>query len=211
MKNIHTWVNTALLAVVLILSLVGGNQSVEQFGQTGTRFPNGVSADSTSPTAGQLRGTTMTITGATTLSGGITATGGASTFATTTTGVLVQGGAVLATSTSNTSETLVENDLLLNSRLEFTSNTGATTYTLPATSTMTNIMSTAGERRVWMFENATTSSGITATFVAGSGINLIGVTVNDDVIDETERAKLDCQVRTDTDWDCIISELINVD
>jgi len=33
----------------------------------GTRFPNGISADTTSPSAGQVRGTTLTTTGAATL------------------------------------------------------------------------------------------------------------------------------------------------
>ena len=35
----------------------------------GTRFPNGLSADSTSPVAGQVRGTTLTVTGNATISG----------------------------------------------------------------------------------------------------------------------------------------------
>ena len=34
------------------------------FGASGTRFPNGVSADSTSPSAGQLRGTNLRVTNA---------------------------------------------------------------------------------------------------------------------------------------------------
>ena len=37
------------------------------FGSTGTRFPNGLSTDTTSPSAGQIRGTLLTITGTTTL------------------------------------------------------------------------------------------------------------------------------------------------
>jgi len=57
-----------LIAVAIIA--VGGYffplaQSL--LGASGTRFPNGVSADSTSPSAGQLRGTTLTTTGAATL------------------------------------------------------------------------------------------------------------------------------------------------
>jgi hypothetical protein len=39
------------------------------FGASGTRFPNGISADSTSPSAGEVRGTTLTMTGAATISG----------------------------------------------------------------------------------------------------------------------------------------------
>lgn len=44
----------------------------ESFGG-GTRHPNGLSADSTSPSAGEVRGTTLTATGATTLTGVVSA------------------------------------------------------------------------------------------------------------------------------------------
>lgn len=74
MNKIHEWVNTGLIGLVLILVLVGGNQSV--FGASGSRFPNGISADSTSPNSGQVRGTTLTVTGASTLTGDATFGGG---------------------------------------------------------------------------------------------------------------------------------------
>lgn len=45
----------------------GGESGELTFGASGTRFPNGVSADSTSPSAGQVRGTTQTITATSTL------------------------------------------------------------------------------------------------------------------------------------------------
>ena len=45
----------------------------EMLGASGTRFDNGLSADSTSPVAGEVRGTTLTITGASTLTGTSTA------------------------------------------------------------------------------------------------------------------------------------------
>ena len=69
MNKIHEWVNTAGILLVVILVLVGGNQSVPtgDFGASGSRFPSGISADSTSPSAGEVRGTTLTITGATSL------------------------------------------------------------------------------------------------------------------------------------------------
>jgi len=53
-----------LMLLVLGLYFKGGS---DVFGATGTRMPNGISADSTSPSAGQVRGTTFTVTGATTL------------------------------------------------------------------------------------------------------------------------------------------------
>lgn len=58
----------AVIAIVIgSLAMVGGNSS-QPLG-AGTRFPNGISTDATSPTSGQIRGTTLTLTGASTLSG----------------------------------------------------------------------------------------------------------------------------------------------
>ncbi len=48
-------------AIAGSVALVGGNQQpAVQFGASGTRFPNGISANSTSPSAGQVLGTTIT-------------------------------------------------------------------------------------------------------------------------------------------------------
>lgn len=71
MFDSKTIVNSILTTILVIaglsfMGLVGGN---DQLG-SGTRFPNGISADSTSPVAGEVRGTTATITGVSTLSGG---------------------------------------------------------------------------------------------------------------------------------------------
>ncbi len=54
----------AVLALIIgSVALVGGNQSTapKQLG-SGTRFPNGISADNTSPVAGQVRGADFTAT-----------------------------------------------------------------------------------------------------------------------------------------------------
>jgi len=67
-----------LTAVFLLGSWLVGNQPVEvqvnvpeveekEFG--GTRFPSGISADSTFPSAGQVRGTTLTVTNTASISG----------------------------------------------------------------------------------------------------------------------------------------------
>ena len=75
MKNI-----LQIAAVVLVASVIGGvvaglvgNQSAT-LGASGTRFPNGISADSTSPSAGEVRGTTLVTTGAITFGGDISST-----------------------------------------------------------------------------------------------------------------------------------------
>lgn len=74
MKEYLKIVVVAVVAGLLsgaVVALVGGNKS-QPVGQTGTRFANGISADSTSPTAGQVRGTTLSITSTSVLTGGAT-------------------------------------------------------------------------------------------------------------------------------------------
>lgn len=65
---------SAVVAIFIVMTfgVVGGNN--QPFGATGTRFPNGISADSTSPSAGQVRGTSLTVTAASTLTGSSTIT-----------------------------------------------------------------------------------------------------------------------------------------
>lgn len=81
MNKIISWVAIVISLIAIVVSasgLVGGNTN--QFGASGTRFPNGISADSTSPSAGQVRGSTLTITGAATLNGTTFVTAGSGVF-----------------------------------------------------------------------------------------------------------------------------------
>ncbi len=85
MNNKQFWAllgGEIVLAVLVIVALVGGQSG--QFGATGTRFPYGISADSTSPSAGEVRGSTLTITGAQTLTGASTLSSTLGVVATTT-------------------------------------------------------------------------------------------------------------------------------
>lgn len=68
--KINKWL-PLITVILVVLVLVGGNQSA---GFGGTRTQNGLSADSTSPIAGEVRGTTLTSTGLATLSS-VTVTG----------------------------------------------------------------------------------------------------------------------------------------
>ena len=70
MNKYHNWINTGLVAALFILVLVGGNNQSVDLGATGTRFPNGLSADSTSPVAGELRGADLTLTDDAVVAGG---------------------------------------------------------------------------------------------------------------------------------------------
>ena len=63
-----------VLAILVIVALVGGNNQSGTFG-SGTRYPYGLSTDSTLPSAGEVRTTTLTVTGASTLTGTTTQAG----------------------------------------------------------------------------------------------------------------------------------------
>lgn len=67
MKDLKMTIVGAIAIIALIVSMVGfgGNDQSSPLG--GSRFPSGISADSTSPSSGQVRGTTFTSTGAATL------------------------------------------------------------------------------------------------------------------------------------------------
>lgn len=58
-----------LVAIVIATGSYFFPQTSEKVG--GTRFPNGISADSTSPLDGEVRGTDLTITDDATISGGV--------------------------------------------------------------------------------------------------------------------------------------------
>ncbi len=63
------WFGILIAIVIAAASLLVAVESSNKLGATGTRFPNGLSADNTSPVAGQVRGTTLTVTGASTFGG----------------------------------------------------------------------------------------------------------------------------------------------
>ena len=83
--------------------------------------------------------------------------------------------------------------------------------TLPATSTMTTLIPTVGDMREWMIDASALSAATTTTITLGTGVNLIAVTANDDVIDGAEFARLTCWREEDTDVSCIVSELLVAD
>lgn len=165
-----------LVAIVLIAGIIGGfvgglvgNQSGNL--GAGTRFPNGISADSTSPSSGEVRGSTLTITGAQTLTG-----------ATTLSSTLTVGGLIKAdagsyvsytnsTSTTATTQTLAAADILNYSSIILTPNTGALTLTLPASSTLSAMVPVAGDSFEQCWYNATTTAATYITFAAGTGID----------------------------------------
>jgi len=142
------------IALVIITLLVSGlyfKGGSDLFGATGTRMPNGISADSTSPVAGEVRGTTLTITSTSAFTGAMVA------------GAFTQGGGTVAT-TSNGAGTLTAANLDTGV-IEHT-NTAVTTLTLPASTTLTSFVPTSGQCRQVVFLNLGTSVD---TLAGGSG------------------------------------------
>lgn len=75
LSKIRDWATLGAVIVILGVVLVGvggNNQSQDNLGASGSRFPRGISADSTSPVAGEVRGSTLTMTGNSTLTGSVT-------------------------------------------------------------------------------------------------------------------------------------------
>lgn len=126
-------------------------------------------------------------------------------------GPFQQGGEVLATSTSGTADVLLATQMQRYSVFEYLANTGNTTLTLPATSTLTNIITSPGESRTWWIHNSTSTGAITLTITAGTGIDLIAYTTADDVIDGTEYAELTCWRQADSDLTCLTTEILHAD
>ncbi len=167
----------ALLLGGFVGFLVGNNQPEEPAGASGSRYPNGVSADTTSPVAGEVRGTTFTSTGAATFaSASVTGTLGVT--GATDVGIFTSGGGCTASTTAVAAETWSE-AFLLSSNCFTYSDSGvvapAITITLPATSTMTTLLPNAGDTRTWLYDPAAYAAATTTTFAAGTGGILLEV------------------------------------
>ncbi|MFC1756663.1 hypothetical protein ACFLZC_00675 [Patescibacteria group bacterium] len=77
-----------------------------------------------------------------------------------------------STSTTDTTYTLIEADLLNYDTMIMVLNVDSATFTLPATSTLTSMVPTTGDMQELCIHNATTTDGIDLTFAAGAGIDL---------------------------------------
>ena len=189
-----------------VMGLVGNNQSDPEL--SGTRFPNGISADSTSPSAGEVRGTTLTLTGASTLSGALTVSGETSVQG------FTQGGGCVASTTLAATETWSEAFMLSGNCFEYSgqNNAAAITITLPATSTMTSLLPNAGDTRQWFYSPADYAAATTTTFAAGTGIILMEPDGQNVVIaGATSAATLECIRKANTDVVCTVDEVIDAD
>lgn len=152
----------------------------------------------------------LTVAGATSLTGDLTA-GAITASGEVATQGFTQGGGCTASTTVAATELWTEADLLGSNCFEYNGATAAAiTITLPATSTMTTLIPNAGDMRTWLYQGYT-AAATTTTWTAGTGIDLIAYTTNDDVIDGNEYAEITCTRMIDTDVTCIVSELVHAD
>jgi hypothetical protein len=180
--NGFVWVGI-LIAIVIAIGGYFFPQVQQAFGGTGTRFPNGLSADSTSPSAGQVRGTSLTITGNSSISGLLAVSSSFLTFSPT---------AVSTTTTGGNAATLSQADLLAGEYYTVNINQASDfTYTLPASSTLTTLLPSTGNQATWCFDNATSTGNIDLVFVAGTGIDLQMAT-SSSVLEYVQQTSMGC-------------------
>jgi len=126
---------------------------------------------------------------------------------------LTETGSTLTISQTGATRTLTEQELIDNNVIEIadTAGSAALVLTLPATSTMVRLLPNASDRREWIIDNQH-AAATTTTITAGTGIDLIAYTTNDDVIDGLEVSILTCWRKTvNTDVYCLTSELLKAD
>lgn len=153
---------TLTLGAILLVILLGASfflANNQVAGSTGTRFPNGLSTDTTSPVAGQVRGTTLTFTSTGLFGGLLTLDAGLLKSYTN------------ATTTSKATQTLLVSDIAGYDSISMQPLVAALTLTLPASSTATTWLPTAGDVQTTCFLNSTSTAAATITFVAGTGID----------------------------------------
>jgi hypothetical protein len=208
--------NTKAMALVAVIIAIvaggyflffGGEEKAPDAG--GTRWPNGISADSTSPLAGEVRGADFTVTDDIAVSDDLTVSGDSVVEE------FTQGGGILTITDANGGTVTLTEAQLLGSNILSIAAGGAgqevIALTLPATSTMTTLLPNAGDFREWIVDASALAAATTTTITLGTGVDLIAVTTNDDVIDGAEFARLSCWRQADTDVTCITSELLHAD
>lgn len=126
---------------------------------------------------------------------------------------LTDGGGVYATTTTIATETLTATQMEKNKLIRFlgSATAAAITVTLPATSTMTNIIRNAGDYRTWVIENGYTAAATTTTIAAGTGIDLQEPDGQNVVIGINNYAFLTCFREASTDVVCRVDETIPAD
>lgn len=110
--------------------------------------------------------------------------------------------------------TLTQAELLGSSYLKFASGgagQAVVALTFPATSTMTDLIPQAGDCREWIYDATDLAAATTTTITAGTGIDVVAYTTNDDVIDGAELAEIRMCRQPDTDVTLFTTEILHAD
>lgn len=138
----------------------------------------------------------LSVSGATVFDSSLTVTGA------TVLGTLTQGGGIATVATTSTSYTLLASQFDTENVLDVTPGGASLTLTLPATSTLTSFVPTAGQTRSVFIRNATTTAGINITVASGTGTVLRSASSTAIIQSDTAGAKgarLDFVRRTNGD------------
>ena len=189
----------AALLVVVVAGLVG-SQSANPLG--GTRLPNGISADSTNPSAGQVRGTTLTITG--------NATGATADYSGEVEAALVEEGTIV-TRTAGATTTISAANVCDANIVQWAPSVATASTTLPTAADVNgDCLTTNGDTITFLFRN-TTSTSLTSVLAADASTTLVGSASTDDQIDGGNEALITFW-RTGSDTAVVeIEELVAAD
>lgn len=118
-----------------------------------------------------------------------------------------------STSTTATTYTLLQSDIANYDSVLMTPNTGALTLTLPATSTITTFIPTAGDMVRQCWSNATSTAAATITFAAGTGIDIAtsSSTPTDLTFSANNAACLEYVRKKNTDIHVLMTEFMDAD
>lgn len=165
MNKIHEWINTVIIVIVLILVLVGGNHQSGKLGAAATT--NLPSLGLTTLYAGSgCDQQYTTCTASTLFPSGSIVTSGLGYF-----GQGVTEGGLDSIATTSTTYTLVQSDLLNSSLISFANFGGATTITLPASSTLSSFLPNAGDMETSVIYNSSSTGAL--TIAGGTGTTLL--------------------------------------
>lgn len=152
--NKTKWLTVGAVGIVIALLLLVGKGGIG-----GTTNFDGISLSEG-----------LTVTGATSIASTLGITGA------TTASTLTQGGGIRATTTTATTATLLASDFDTENVIDVTPGGASLTLTLPATSTLTSFIPTAGQTRTIYIRNATTTADINITVAGGTGTALRNAT-----------------------------------
>lgn len=199
----NQFIGILALVILGVYAFLGGSTEVVSLGGT-TNYDD-------------LEVSTISVTGASTISGATTFSGALTATGATDVGIFTSGGGCTASSTTVAAETWTEAFMLSSNCFTYsgTAAAAAITITLPATSTMTTLLPSAGDSRTWFYDPDAYAAATTTTFAAGAGVILYevgdGDATNVIIAGGTSAAKLDCTRLANTDVACIVTEISDAD